>query len=224
MAVKLISIVITCFLGISMNGQINWKVDSKQATNDVGPTHQHYLTGVSFNSSTVEWAAKAPSVYTKQPFYTGKTKIDVNQSNQLPVFLSDQPYSNSSIIAIPYTAGLLILDAQTGKQIQWMENELEGNHIFPSMRNAYWFDDGTYKISCGKKTFESDLVYNASFLKEFKQYLLYFNHRQLVILNKKNGKILDTVALDKRLEKKARVYATAQWKKLTVNWDGIIYR
>lgn len=221
---KLLLFAICCVAGLSVNGQITWEVETKEAVNDVGPILKYFLTGVSYASSKTEWTIQAPKVYTKKPFYTGRKKIYINRSETLPVFLADHPFSSGSIVALPFTAGLMILDAKTGTQIKWLENEMDGDKIHPSMRDAYWFDDGKYKITCGKETIESNLVYNASFLKEFKQYLLYFNHHQLFILNKKNGKLIDKVDLEKRWEKKARVYASTRWKKLTVNWDGIIYR
>jgi|GEM_PF-4508432 len=221
---KAILLFICCLIGLSAYGQISWKVAVVEDETGSLKQYRYTLESVSYTSSKGEWTVEVPKVYTRKPFYSGSTKIDVNKSTQPPVFLFDQPFSNTAIVVLPFTVGLMVLNAKTGAQIKWIAYKLDGNYLRPSLQNGYWFDDGKYTITCGKETYQSDLVYDASFLTKFKKYVLHFNGQQLFVLNAKNGKLLGKGAIENRSAKKARVYATSSWKNLIVNWDGIIYR
>lgn len=207
-----------------MMGQITWDYSVEEDNRGVKTIYRYTLKGINYQSSSHQWSVEAPKVHTKKLFHAGIKEIDINQSNHPPTFLFDQPYENVSILVIPFTAGLLVLDVKSGKQIQWLEYELDGEYLRPSIRGGYWFDDGTYSITCGKETFQSELVYSAFFIQAFKKYVLHFNGQHLYVLNAKTGKLTGKSKIEKRWEKKARVYASTHYNKLIVNWDGIIYR
>lgn len=207
-----------------MTGQITWDYSVEKDETGTKTMYRYTLEGINYKSSSNQWTVEAPMVHRKKPFFSGIKEIDINRSKRPPAFLFDQPYKNGSIVVVPFTAGLLVLDAKTGAQIQWYEYELDRHYLRPTIRGGYWFDDGTYSITCGKDTRKSDLVYSAFFLEAFKKYVLHFNGQDLYILNAKSGKLEGKVKIEKRWEKKARVYAMTSFNKLIVNWDGIIYR
>lgn len=187
--VKSILVIISCFAGLSLFGQVNWEVDVKEDNSGAVTIYQYYLKEVSFQNNKTNWAIDAPDVYSKKPFYSGRDRIDINTSDQPPAFLLDHPFTNSSIVVLPFTSGLMVLNAQNGEQIYRQDNELQGNTIQPAVGDSYWFDDGKYTINCNKEAYQSDLVYSANFLRKYKNYVLHFNGKNLFILSAKNGKL-----------------------------------
>ncbi len=210
----------------TMNAQLNWniKTDLVENSSDIN-TFAHYLEEITYTKNQkMVWTVEAPTPFLTIPFANHPKKTDYNQGQKKLPFLLGNIVETSSFFVIPLKTALLVVDKNNGQLIEDISYDLMPASLNIPYRDIFWFDDGTYTTKCKNKETNHGAQYEATFCLIEGKYILHFNGKHLYILSKKTGNLIDKVAIQKTWEKKAKVFASTQWKNLSVHWDGIIYR